>query len=100
MKFILIKAENNYSDEFDVQGFALYRGEAADRALNLISKLNQVPHTSEVNFGTNESVRTIDTVFEISEIKQDDYYRIISHLGEDYGILNVDWVLESIERAI
>lgn len=98
MKFLLIKAENNYADEFDLEGFIVVKGEEAERALKLINVFDKVPD-QEINFGTNESVYLHHTSWEIKELSEIEYIIIISALGEQYGLLNVDYLLDAIEEG-
>ncbi len=98
MKFILINAENNYADEFDLEGFIVVKGEEAERALKLIEVFDKVPD-QEINFGTNESVYLHHTSWEIKELSELEYNIIISTLGEQYGLLNVDYLLDAIEEG-
>lgn len=98
MKFILINAENNYADEFDLEGFIVVKGEEAERALKLLEVFDKVPD-QEINFGTNESVYLHHTSWEIKELSELEYNVIISTLGEQYGLLNVDYLLEAIEES-
>lgn len=98
MKFLLIKAENNYADEFDLEGFIIVKGEEAERALQLIEVFDKVPD-QEINFGTNESVYLHHTSWEIKELSELEYNVILSTLGEQYGLLNVDYLLDAIEEG-
>ncbi|AQT25254.1 hypothetical protein PR1_65 [Providencia phage vB_PreS_PR1] len=98
MKFLLINAENNYADEFDLEGFILVKGEEAERALQLIKVFDKVPD-QEINFGTNESVYLHHTSWELKELSELEYNVILSTLGEQYGLLNVDYLLDAIEEG-
>lgn len=97
MLYLLIKAEGNYADEFDVEGFSLLKGDLANNALTLLEQLELVPRTVELNFGTNESVYMQDIHFDITELTKEQYEAIESTIGDSYGLLSVDCALELIE---
>lgn len=98
MKYILVNVENNYADEFDIEGFGLFSGEDAERALKLISLHSSVPD-QELCFGTNESVYLRDTSFTVKELTEKEFDAILNVLGSRYGLFSVDYVLEAIEEG-
>lgn len=100
MLHLLIKAEGNYADEFDVEGFSLLKGELANNALMLLEHLESVPRTVELYFGTNESVYLQHIHFDITELTKEQYEAIESTIGDSYGLLSVDCALELIEEYI
>lgn len=97
-KHILVKAHNNYADEFDVDGFQVFTGEDAEEAIRLVNMFDKVPN-SEVCFGTNEWVNMHDTTWTITELSELEYNIIVSTLGHQYGILYVGSMLESIKES-
>jgi hypothetical protein len=53
MKYYLVKYEDNYADEFDIQGFRIFT-EVELKAFKTLVKTAKYPQ--EVYFGTNESI--------------------------------------------
>ncbi|QPB12213.1 hypothetical protein [Providencia phage PSTCR5] len=99
MKYALITVENNYADEFDVEGFGLFKGEELEQALKLLNSLEEVEN-QEIYFGTNEQIFLHDTTFCVKELTEEEYRTIQSVLGDSYGILDISSVLSRIESGM
>lgn len=100
MLYLLVKAESNYADEFDVEGFSIFKGELASHTFMLLEHLELVPKNVEINFGTNEGVYMKDICFDITELTKEQYEAIESTIGYSYGLLSIDYVLENIEEYV
>lgn len=89
MKYFLIEQDNNYADEFDVQGFFTQEAESKEELLESL-KPKGVSFPAEIYFGTNEEIRFSDmedymSSFDIREISENKYDMLDSLFDGEFG---------------
>ena len=108
MKYYLVTESGNYADEFDIEGFALFKAESEDELKSSLWKSISENHEvedreneyeegdkhlagpMEFYFGTNEAVtyNSKEEIFEelgVSEITEAEYNTIKCLLGTRFG---------------
>lgn len=94
MKYFLVKFNDNYADEFDLEGFWLEKAESKEEVIILISngfeseRGNKYP--VECYFGTNEylqynNIEDYLSVLNISEITKEEYDVLQKLFGGSFG---------------
>lgn len=102
MKYLMIKFQDNYADEFDIHGVWFSTEEDYEEFVTAIRKYFEKHTYREVYFGTNESVKydcadsLLDCMTEV-EISKCTYEEMSEKLG-DYGGINLDWIYEDEEE--
>lgn len=94
MKYFLIKDKTNFSDEFDLEGYALEKDVTKSQVKkNLIDRLKREhgDFPMELYFGSNESIiyqnkeHLLEDI-EIKEISKSEYDTIYKVLGQSFGL--------------
>lgn len=92
---VLVKFSDNYSDEFDVDGFKLFEtaAEQVDWENALREEWAEYSDTEEMElyFGTNEFIYIskedyFDRAITIKEITHTEYYFLEENFGTSYGM--------------
>jgi len=86
MKYFLVKENSNWADEFDLEGFKVFKSKSLDSLKSTLlsqfvaerGKTEEDPFPTECSFGTNEyiEIESEEEFFEsltIIEINEDEY---------------------------
>ena len=103
MKYYLIKYEDNWADEFDIETFSVMNEEQYNNfnndLNNIISEIKD--EEVEIYFGTNEEITITPSEFQnslkITEIQKDFYDSIIRYGLNDYGLISIPLILENFK---
>lgn len=98
MKKILVKMDYCWSDEFDVKSLWVTTKEEFDKFKDELLKLD-INEDVEIYFGTNEfvsfySAEDIINSLIVTEISEDFYNEFIKNIGENYGLIEIPYLLE------
>jgi hypothetical protein len=96
--YLLIKLTMNWADEFDVDSFWVTTQARYDRFVKTIINF-EFNDDDEIYFGTNECISFSSTnellsSLKVTSITKEFYDQLISHFGEEYGLV----YLTSIEE--
>ena len=106
MKYYLLKYEDNWADEFDVNTFCVMTEEEYNQFCAIIDEaISKIGNSEiEIYFGTNEWINVTPESFKqglkVSEIDKDFYKGIIEHDLDDFGTIRFSSILESIEYTL
>ena len=90
MKYFLVTKNEDYADEFDVEGFSIFEGESKQDILNQLTPSEDVSFPTERYFGTNEAIQYDDLKdylesFEFKELTKEEYDTINKLFGGEFG---------------
>ena len=91
-KHFLVIENSNYADEFDLQGYRLFKANSEEELKELLLEDRDFPE--EFYFGTNECIE-IDSeeeffdCLDIQEISKEQYKVLEKLLGDSFGITSL-----------
>lgn len=88
----LLKYEDNYADEFKVEGFTIYDSTYRHIVQAIIANFKDLEGSYEFYFGSNQWIeyktfKSLFNRFEIIEIPFDEYTYLRKTFGLEYGII-------------
>jgi|JI10StandDraft_1071094.scaffolds.fasta_scaffold66129_7 hypothetical protein len=90
MSKIFVEFDNNYADEFDVNGFRIMDRKNWEKHLEKAKKTFEEEETQEVYFGTNEQIifegfDDYERSFTVKDITDEEAKVLSKFLGNQYG---------------
>lgn len=100
MKYLLVKLNYYYADEFDVDSMWITTESEHEQFLqNLKDHKDRINDATEIHFGTNEfvsfsSFEELVRSMKVVEITPEFYNDFMTFIGYDYGLISPDTILE------
>lgn len=105
-KYYLMQFNDNYCDEFDVQGFSLITLDQYKMYEFVVNNVNKYYGSYTVGIGSNEDIeyQTLSeflSCIKVSEISTNDYRSINAYFGNNYGLVypisDIEFIAEELE---
>ena len=105
-KYYLMQFNDNYCDEFDVQGFSLITLDQYKMYEFVVNNVNKYYGSYTVGIGSNEDIeyQTLSeflSCIKVSEISTNDYRSINTYFGNNYGLVypisDIEFIAEELD---
>lgn len=102
MKYLLIKLEYNWADEFDVTCLWITTEDIFEEWKEQLNKCN-INEDVDIYFGTNEWI-TFDSLYGIlnslvvAQISEEFYYTFNKLIGDEFGLISLKYLPDQYEQ--